>query len=283
MDISIFFDVFKKLMEAILIIVKWPLIIFSVFIFVIYVQVYIRLFIAKKNGAKFPINSGSKPKKPNVFVDLFVNVPKMIVYDYLHREDDYFAEQGCVMFCGKQGRGKTVSIVKFLEDLRCRFPKCKIIDNMDYAKHDAVLDHWLKLIDYKNGKQGVVAVIDETQNWFGSNQAKRFPPQMLSVITQNRKNRRLILGTSQSFHLLAKTLRSQVTEVRDCVTLLNCITFVFCREPFLDYEGNVVKMKFKRMYWFVHTISMREDYDTYKTVEALAKAGFMPEDEIKFN
>ena len=154
---------------------------------------------------------------------------------------------------------------------------------MDYVYHDAELDNWMKLTDYKNGKQGVVAVIDETQNWFGSNQAKRFPPQMLSVITQNRKNRRLILGTSQSFHLLAKTLRSQVTEVRDCLTLLGCITIVVRKEPELDYEGNVIKLKFKGVYWFVHTVEMRESYDTYKVIDSLVKSGFMEESEIKFN
>ena len=45
----------------------------------------------------------------------------------------------------------------------------------------------------KNGINGVIVVMDELQNWFSSNDSKNFPPEMLSVITQNRKNRRMVL------------------------------------------------------------------------------------------
>ena len=45
------------------------------------------------------------------------------------------------------------------------------------------------------GVQGVICLIDEMQNWFSSNQSKNFPPEMLQVVTQNRKNRRVIMGS----------------------------------------------------------------------------------------
>lgn len=79
------------------------------------------------------------------------------------------------------------------------------------------------LIDYKNDKQGVIVGMDELQNWFSSNDSKNFPPEMLGIITQNRKNRRIILGTSQNFYLLAKAIRSQATEVRRCTTLFRLL------------------------------------------------------------
>ncbi len=82
------------------------------------------------------------------------------------------------------------------------------------------------LLTIKNGIRGVIVCMDEMQNWFSSNQSKDFPPQMLEVVTQNRKNRRVIMGTAQSFNRLAKPLREQATEVRKCCTLFGCVTIV---------------------------------------------------------
>ena len=103
---------------------------------------------------------------------------------------------------------------------------------------------------------------------------KTFLQRCYGVITQNRKNRRIILGTSQNFYLLAKAIRSQATEVRRCTTLLGCLTIVRRAEPILDSEGNVAEWKNKGMYFFVHNQKLREAYDTYKVIENLSKSGF---------
>ena len=119
--------------------------------------------------------------------------------------------------------------------------------------------------------------MDELQNWFSSNDSKNFPPEMLEVITQNRKNRRIILGTAQSFYLLSKAIRTQTTEVRRCATLLGCLTIVRRFEPILDAEGNVAEWKKKGMYFFVHNKELRDSYDTFKVIQRLTKVGFKEE------
>ena len=139
------------------------------------------------------------------------------------------------------------------------------------------------MINYKNGIQGVIVGMDETQNWFSSNNSRNFPPEMLQEITQNRKQRRIILGTAQSFHLLAKAIRTQATEVRECMTIARCITFVRRREPILDAEGNVVEYKNRGFYFFVHTDEIRKSYDTYSTVNAMVDAGFQDRDYLVEN
>lgn len=154
------------------------------------------------------------------------------------------------------------------------YPKCKVISNCAYAYQDDELTHWQQLLTYKNGIQGVVVQMDELQNWFSSNQSKNFPPEMLEVICQNRKNRRIILGTAQVFNRLGKPLREQTTEVRRCNTFCGVITVVHCVRPELDSEGNVTKWKHIRFYFFVHTPEIREAYDTYRVVESLAESGF---------
>lgn len=99
---------------------------------------------------------------------------------------------------------------------------------------------------------------------------------MLEVITQNRKNRRVIVGSAQNFYLLAKAIRTQTVEVRDCLTLFGCVTFVRRREPVLDETGAVVEWKRRGIYWFVHDKDLRESYDTYRVIESLAESGFQP-------
>ena len=122
--------------------------------------------------------------------------------------------------------------------------------------------------------------MDELQNWFSSNDSKNFPPEMLSVITQNRKNRRIILGTSQNFYLLAKAIRSQATEVRRCTTLLGALTIVRRFEPILDSEGNVQEFKYRGWYFFVHDKELRDCYDTYKVIDRFKDVGFKEDSNV---
>ena len=114
------------------------------------------------------------------------------------------------------------------------------------------------------------------QNWFSSNNSKNFPPEMLEVITQNRKNRRVIMGTAQSFNRLAKPIREQATEVRKCWTFFGCVTFVQRVAPELNSAGEVIKWRHRGFYYFVHTDKIRDSYDTYKVIESLRAVGFQP-------
>ena len=172
------------------------------------------------------------------------------------------------------GAGKTISMIEYAMRMQEEYPLSKCCSNLGYKYEDNKLKDWRMLMHYKNGKQGVIVIMDELQNWFSSNDSKNFPPEMLGVITQNRKNRRIILGTSQNFYLLAKAIRSQATEVRRCTTLLGCLTIVRRAEPILDSEGNVAEWKRRGLYFFVHNKKLRESYDTYKVIENLSKSGF---------
>ena len=225
-------------------------------------------------GKRIPKGEHRNLKKDNILKKIFILTPKQFVDDLFSCPADFFKYQGLIIFEGRQGMGKTISMVKFLQDMQYEYPLAKCITNFDYKYEDTKLKDWKQLIDYKNGIQGVIVGMDELQNWFSSNDSKNFPPEMLSVITQNRKNRRIILGTSQNFYLLAKAIRSQATEVRRCLTLLGCFTIVRRLEPILDSEGNVVEWKNRGMYCFVHNKELRESYDTWQVIENLKKSGF---------
>ena len=192
----------------------------------------------------------------------------------MERDPDAFTHQGCVIFTGRQGYGKTIAMAHQIAQWHYEFPKSKVLTNFAFVGENDVMNHWRKLVTYTNGVYGVIAAIDEMQNWFSSNQSKDFPPEMLQVVTQNRKNRRVILRTAQSFNRLSKPIREQATEVRKCFTLFGAVTFVLRQRPELDAEGNVVRWINRGWYYFVHTDEIRESYDTYRVITALADSGF---------
>ena len=98
--------------------------------------------------------------------------------------------------------------------------------------------------------------------------------EMLEVATQNRKNRRILCCSAQVFTRVNKGLREQVNFVYKPITFLGCFTWVRKFKPKFDSEGNVLELKSRGSYCFVHTDELRAAYDTYKVIHTLAKEGF---------
>lgn len=268
------FDMFIRLMEVFLSIFKIPFI--AVFIFIGYyiVAVTFWCFVHWCKGDRIKRGSVRRIKPRSLFIRLFWDAPRRYVEDMYKREPDFFRPQGLIIFTGRQGNGKTSALMQYAIDLLDTYPKAKCLSNTKFAYQNERLSHWKQLVDYKNGNKGIVVIMDELQNWFGSNQSRNFPPEMLGVITQNRKNRRVILGTAQNFYLLAKAIRSQCTEIRQCITLAGVFTIVIKREPIIDNDGEVKELKYRGMYSFVHTDRLRNSYDTWSVVDALSQSGF---------
>lgn len=272
----------KSFIRILFELLKLPVAVIGVMIAAFSLVVFCQVFLMLRQGHKLPKETAEyhRPQKRKGFLWCwFVGTPRQFARDMFTREPGFFKYQGCVIFTGRQGAGKTVAAVEFIRHMQREYPQAKVLTNCWYTGQDAALANWKPLVTYKNGHHGVIAFIDETQNWFSSNQSKNFPPEMLQVVTQNRKNRRIILGTAQCFNRLSKPLREQATEVRECHTWFGCLTFVVRREPVLDSEGNVEKMKFRGMYCFTHDPELRESYDTYRVIDSLVKSGFQPRKE----
>lgn len=263
-----------KVTVAIINMLKYPvyfiLIILATFIFLC--SIFVVIGLAKGKG--FKKGKHNIVKRKSLIKRLFIEFPRQYVDDLFEKDPEFFKYQGLIIFEGRQGSGKTMSMVEYIQRMKEEYPLSQVTTNFGLKEEDKTLKDWRMLMDYKNGKRGVIVGMDELQNWFSSNDSKNFPPEMLGVITQNRKNRRIILGTSQNFYLLAKAIRSQATEVRRCATLFGCLTIVRRFEPFLDSEGNVVEFKPRGTYFFVHNKKLRNSYDTYRVIENLSKSGF---------
>ena len=273
-------DILKSLFEMIWNLGKLPLTIGSIVIGIIIIITYINiLYLKYVKKMKKPTGEHYRPKKDNILKKLFYLAPKQFAIDWMNRNPEFFRHQGLIIYTGNQGSGKTSTMVRDMLLMKDEYPKLRSITNFGYTEQDQELIHWKQLIDFKNGIQGVVIGIDEIQNWFNSKQSKNFPPEMLQIVTTNRKNRRCICGTAQRFYMVSKDIRTQCSEVRHCMTLGGVLTIVVRKVPIVNSEGEVEKERFKGIYCWVHNERTRSAYDTYRMIDVLSQTGFKEESD----
>lgn len=267
------FSILSGLVSAFVAILKIPFFLLLCAAFMFFLLYMGQVFYLRSKGYEMPKGEHKRVKKKGFFYRLFVLAPRQIALDRFSTSPDFFRHQGFHVFCGEQGSGKTIAMVEFVQRIQKEYPKSKCITNFAYAHENAPLTKWQQLLTYNNEKLGVIVGIDEVQNWFASGK-NTLPTEMLEVVTQNRKNRRIIVATSQVFTRMAKGLREQCTLMYQPITLWGAITWVRIKKPVLDSEGNVQSYKSRGNYFFVHTKELRESYDTYKVIHSLAQEGF---------
>lgn len=246
-----------------------------VFIEIVLVLFFIMMEIKKGKKIK---KSQSTYKRKSVLYRLLYEFPKRIAQDIVNRNPDEFKEYGLHMVCGEQGSGKTISVVEMLLRMKEIYPRVKIRTNMFYKYEDAEIKDWKDLIKNENGEYGQIEVLDEIQTWFSSIESKNFPPEMLTEISQQRKQRKMLIGTAQVFSRIAKPIREQTTFVYCPMTLLGCLTIVRKTKPeYWDDEKQVFK-RYIKTYFFVHSDKIRNAFDTYEKIERYSKIGFQTPD-----
>lgn len=262
-----FFKFFAILLSPILITIFIILISFLCF----HLYYYLKGYRMKKKDFKYI--------KDSIIKRLFIQFPNRLSLDLYNRDPYEFNEYGLHMFCGEQGSGKTTAIVHKLIDLKKQYPKCKIRTNMNYTKQDGEIDHWQTLVSNDNGEYGQVEVIDEIQTWFSSLQSKDFPPEMITEISQQRKQRKMLIGSAQVFSRIAKPIREQTTFVYLPFTFLGCLTVVRVSKPRYWNDEEQRFTRYIKTYFFVHTEEIRNSFDTYLKIEKYNKTGFKTETE----
>lgn len=124
------------------------------------------------------------------------------------------------------------------------------------------------LTQVNNGFKGVLYVIDEIHTYLNALDSKNVPMYVFTEISQQRKQRKAIVGTSQLFMRLAKPLREQ------CDNMIKCKTFFGVFTIQLAYDGDTVEQdlngrlvgKLRRRGWFFHNRKIRNAFDTYQKV-----------------
>lgn len=222
----------------------------------------------------------ARPRRKSFFKRLLVDFPKQYWEDRFTRNPEAFPLYGLHLITGEQGSGKTVALAAMLLDLKKQYPKLKISTNFNYIHQDSEITHWRDIVFDNNGEYGKLEVIDEIQNWFNSLQSKDFPIEMITEISQQRKQRKIIIGTSQVFNRVAKPIREQVDFLYEPLTIAGCLTIVRVSKPKKSEDGSVIKRRMSRIYFFVHSKEIRDSFDTYKKIEKMSQQGYAPRPEL---
>lgn len=128
-----------------------------------------------------------------------------------------FPYSGMWLFTGQQGSGKTLLLMHCVKQIMEEYPKAMIVSNISIFGVPCIPFKGIEDFDtYYNGADGIIFIIDEIHILFNSLESKGMPLSTMQVWAQNRKNRRLILGTSQRFNRVAKGIREQTTWNYEC-------------------------------------------------------------------
>lgn len=214
----------------------------------------------------------------------------------------WFDPIGTAIFCGAQGSGKTLSGVNYVYNVLKDYPYAVLVTNVamrDYpfnAGYRLAEDGMPYLYDLKtgetitsehiltgvykrvcveydgldtlkyveNGEYGVLYFIDELHLELNSLESKNIDIDVMVEISQQRKQRKHIVGTSQVYMRLAKPLREQIFNVVQCRKFLNAIQWntLIDGEQSYEKDGKLCAKVIGRYVW-LHSPEMYDRYDTY--------------------
>lgn len=146
--------------------------------------------------------------------------------------DNTFPYTGIYLAVGGQGVGKTLYAVNIIRDLYRKYPNVRIVSNtplfgIPYEPYEGIQDLDEKL----NGTDGTIFLIDEIQTLYCALKTAKLDESRLAVWSQNRKNRRMIIGTSQRFNRVEKPIREQTAYV------IELSRPIFTFYPYRVYDG----------------------------------------------
>lgn len=180
-----------------------------------------------------------------------------------------FYYSGLWLFTGAQGSGKTLLMMHAVKKIHEEFPEALIISNISIFGLPCIPYQGIEDFDkYANGHKGCIFVIDEIHTLFSSLESKNMPISSLTVWSQNRKNRRVILGTSQRFNRVAKGLREQTKWNYECRRPLLGFIYSYLIYDGADYddEGNFTGEKPLREF-YIPKVSVMRMYNTLEIVK----------------
>lgn len=206
---------------------------------------------------------------------------RCLVFKYRFRKahPEYFEPSGTLVFTGSQGEGKTLSAVSYVVNVANRFPKSILVTNVDidpslfppgYDIREYTGLEQLKEIS--NGYAGVMFLIDEIHLELNSLESANIDIDIMTEISQQRKQRKHIVGTSQRYNRMAKPLREQVKNIVICRCFFGCIQFNKLIDAFntTEKDGKLqVDTKFRK-FWF-HRPRLYDAYDTYAKMRRYSK------------
>ena len=190
---------------------------------------------------------------------------------------EYFEPEGLLIFCGAQGSGKTISAVQYVKKICKAYPKAILCTNVAISG----LPEETQVVEYdgidclktlENGYAGVIYLIDEIHLEFNSLESKNIDIEVMVEVSQQRKQRKHIIGTTQVYGRLAKPFREQIRNVVLCsnfgkvLQVNRLIDGLKSREE----DGKLITETCSVHAWF-HSPALYDCYDTYAKMKRYRK------------
>lgn len=210
--------------------------------------------------------------------------PKNIFTTFRHKmlfyrdNPDYFHPAGIWVFTGPQGSGKTLSMVQCLHKMVKEYPKAIVVSNLEIKGLNSPVipfTDYRQLEEVTNDIYGVIFVIDEIHVVWSSMESRDIPITEMACFCQMRKDRRVILGTSQVYNRIAKPIREQLQYIIDCHNYASVFQVNNILDPSysIEKDGRVEAPQLFSQWWF-HTPEL---YDSYDTLKKISKANRIEE------
>lgn len=179
-----------------------------------------------------------------------------------------FPYQGLWLFTGCQGSGKTLLMMHLVAQMHEEYPDALIVSNISIFGLPCIPYTGIQDFDkYNNGEKGIIFIIDEIHTLFSSLQSAKMPESTLTVWSQNRKNRRVILGTSQRFTRVAKGIREQTLYNYECSRPILCLyRYRVLEADLYDDQGKYIGEKPPSWSWYVPKVNVMRMYNTLEVV-----------------
>lgn len=214
---------------------------------------------------------------------LFPRDFRMLLSDIAYRRDTYytiFPHSGILLFCGSQGTGKTTSAVDYLYCLLQDYPRARVVTNVDlcFVGFPNEIVRYTEVSDLEkygsNGSDGVIFLLDEIHLIWNSLESMSITPQDMIEFAQSRKQRRLIIGTSQRINRLAKPVREQLKYVVECQCLFSCLqrNILYDIDTCVENLDGSITLKDGRVMWFWHDYVVRKSYNTFQKMQRIGGA-----------
>lgn len=235
------------------------------------------LFCTSVRGNPFTLSPDVLRKRP-IKSKLF-DFMRWVLIDFKERDLHLgeFREFGFTFYVGRQGAGKTSAMVEYLNRMHKKYPNCVIVSNFQYEYADFIMCDWKDLLNVRNGTDGVIFAIDEIHSEYSAASWKDVPENLLSEVSQQRKQRVKIVATSQFFGRVAKPLREQANDVVVCSCFLGRLirAKVYDAMEYSSYVDNPITikkaLKAVRRYSFVSSDMLRNCFDTYEKINRMRK------------
>ncbi len=184
-----------------------------------------------------------------------------------------FPYHGVYCFCGRQGSGKTISAVRLISNIYLDYKDVYLVTNVNI--NTDILNHIPKenIIPFTRYYQlfftynkPVIFLIDEAHILFNSLESKNADLNMFQVISQNRKNQRIFILTSQVFSRLQLVMREQINTVITCSTWFQFITHLVV---YSDFEKEKDELVGKRKFGAFFSHNKDVHYKMYNTDQVI--------------